>query len=60
MLPVYTLLVDGAGVPFSLTAELAPSIGDVVDLNGESSTVRVVRSADGGRIFVAEPVTEDG
>lgn len=54
MLPVYVLVVDG--VPHSVSAEVAPSIGDVVALDDESLTVRVVRSADGGRTFIAEPV----
>ena len=56
--PVYTLIVDGT--PLSYTAETAPSIGELVTLDEAGSTVRVVRSSDGGRIFVAEPVGADG
>jgi hypothetical protein len=55
MTPVYTLIVDG--VPFSHTAETAPSIGELVTLAGAAS-VRVVRSSDGGRIYVGEPARE--
>jgi hypothetical protein len=53
-MPVYALIVDG--VPYSLGAEVAPSIGDVIGLDDESLTVRVVRSANRGRTFIAKPV----
>ncbi len=56
-MPVYTLIVGGT--PFAYTAETAPSIGELVPLDGGATTVRVLRSSDGGRIFVAEPA-DDG
>jgi hypothetical protein len=55
--PDYTLIVGGT--PLTYTADAAPSIGEVVTLDADGSTVRVLRSSDGGRIFVAEPVDED-
>ena len=58
MTPVYTLIVDGT--PFSYTAETAPSIGELVSLDASAATVRVVRSSDGGRLYVGEPAGEDG
>jgi hypothetical protein len=58
MTPVYTLIVDG--VPFSYTAEAAPSIGEFVTLDASAASVRVVRSSDGGRIYVGEPAGEEG
>jgi hypothetical protein len=56
MSPVYTLIVDGAS--FSYTAETAPSIGELVRLDAGAGIVRVVRSSDGGRIYVGEPTDE--
>lgn len=58
MTAVYTLIVDGTA--FSYTAEAAPSIGQLVRLDGGAAVVRVLRSSDGGRIFVAEPADEPG
>jgi hypothetical protein len=57
MTPVYTLIVDS--VPFSYTAESAPSIGELVTLEESAASVRVVRSSDGGRIYVGEPAGEE-
>jgi hypothetical protein len=57
MTPVFTLIVDGT--PFSYTSETAPSIGELVRLDADGTMVRVVRSADGGRIYVAEPASGD-
>jgi len=53
MLAVYTLIVDGA--VYSFTANVAPLIGEIVQLH-PALTVRVLRSTDGGRIFNAEAV----
>lgn len=58
MSPVYTLIVDGA--PFAYTAETAASIGELVTLDAGAAIVRVVRSSDGGRIYVGERAGEDG
>lgn len=58
MLSLYTVIVDGT--PFSYTAEKAPSIGEIVRLDEGTSSVRVVRSSDGGRIYVGEPTDNDG
>ena len=57
MSPTYTLIVEG--VPISSCAATAPSIGDLVSLEEEGSVVRVLRSSDGGRIYVAEPVSDE-
>jgi hypothetical protein len=57
MTPVYTMIIDS--VPFSYTAETAPSIGELVKLDESAASVRVVRSSDGGRIYVGEPAGED-
>jgi hypothetical protein len=57
MTPVYTLIVDS--VPFSYTAESAPSIGELVTLEESAASVRVVRSSDGDRIYVGEPADEE-
>jgi len=57
MTPVYTLIVDS--VPFSYSAETAPSIGELVTLDESAASVRVVRSSDGGRIYVGEPAGEE-
>ena len=58
MTAVYTLIVDGEAL--SYTADAAPSIGELVTPDGGAPIVRVLRSSDGGRIFVAEPVEERG
>ena len=47
---MYTLIVDG--LPYSYSADCAPSIGDVVTLP-DGDTVRVVRH---GRVYNAEAV----
>ena len=57
MTPTYTLIVDG--IPISYSAENAPAIGDVVTLEEEGKVVRVLRSSDGGRIYVAESVSDN-
>ena len=57
MMPTYTLIVDG--VPISYSAETAPSIGDLVTLEQEGAVVRMLRSSDGGRIYVAEAASSD-
>jgi len=57
MTPLYTLIVDS--VPFSYTAEKAPSIGELVTLDESVASVRVVRSSEGSRIYVGGPAGED-
>ena len=57
MTPVYTLIVDS--VPFSYTAETAPSIGELVRLVESATSVRVVRSSDRDRIYVGEPAGDE-
>ena len=52
MLAVFTLVV--AGVPHRYSAESAPLIGEIVALDDGGTTIRVVRSADGGRVFIGE------
>jgi hypothetical protein len=54
MLAVYTLIVDGA--VHSITADAAPLIGDILEIN-PGLKVRVLRSTDGGRIYNAETVS---
>jgi hypothetical protein len=56
MSPVYTIIVGG--VPYCYTAEQAPPIGLLVTLDGLTSIARVVRSADGGRVYIGEAATE--
>lgn len=58
MSPVYMLIVDGTA--FAHTAETAPSIGELVTLDTGAAIVRMVRSSDGGLIYVGEPAAEDG
>lgn len=56
--PSIRLIVDGT--PFAYTAETAPSIGQLVTLDAGAPIVRVVRSSDGGLIYVGERAGEDG
>ncbi len=56
MLPVFTLVISG--VPHAFSARVAPSIGEIVTIDEGSSKIRVVRSADGGRVFIGEVVTD--
>jgi hypothetical protein len=56
-IPVYTLIVEGT--PFSYTAGKAPSIGEVIRLDAGAAIVRVLRSLDGGRIYVGEAAREN-
>ena len=51
---MFTLVV--AGVPHVYSAESAPSIGEIVTIS--AAQIRVVRSADGGRVFIGEAVTD--
>ena len=55
MLAVFTLVV--AGVPHRYSADSAPAIGEVVALDEGGTSIRIVRSADGGRVFVGELVS---
>ena len=55
MLAVFTLIV--AGVPHRYSADSAPAIGEVVALDEGGTSIRIVRSADGGRVFVGELVS---
>jgi hypothetical protein len=57
MTPLSTLIV--VGTPFSYTVETAPSFGELVALDGGAAIVRVLRSSDGGCIYVVEPAGED-
>jgi len=57
MTPTYTLIVDG--IPISYNAETAPSVGDLVTLEEEGTVVRVLRSSDGSRVYVAETTSDD-
>jgi hypothetical protein len=56
MLPVFTLIVSG--VPHVYSAGAAPSIGEIVTIDEGSTKIRIVRSADGGRVFVGEVVAD--
>jgi hypothetical protein len=56
VLPVFTLIVSG--VPHDYSAGEAPSIGEIVTIDEGSAKIRVVRSADGGRVFIGEVVTD--
>ena len=56
MLAVFTLVV--AGVPHRYSAKSAPSIGEVVTVDAGGTSIRVVRSADGGRVFIGELVAD--
>ena len=56
-MPTYTLIVEG--IPISYSAEVAPSIGDLVTLEEKGIVVRVLRSSDGGRIYVAEAASDE-
>jgi hypothetical protein len=49
---VFTLVV--AGVPHRYSADSAPAIGEIVALDEAGTSIRIVRSADGGRVFVGE------
>lgn len=55
MLAVFTLIVGG--VPHRYSADSAPAIGEVVALDEGGTSIRIVRSADGGRVFVGEIVS---
>ena len=54
MLAVFTLIV--AGVAHRYSADSAPAIGEIVALDEGGKSIRIVRSADGGRVFVGELV----
>jgi len=56
MVAVFTLVV--AGVPHRYSADSAPSIGEIVALDDGGTSIRIVRSADGGRVFVGEFVSD--
>lgn len=56
-MPVYTLIVDGT--PMSYTAETAPSVGEVITLDAAALVVRVLRSSDGGRVYIGELAGEN-
>ena len=56
MLSVFTIVA--AGVPYRYSAEVAPSIGEVVTLDKGGAQMRVLRSADGGRVFIGEVVLD--
>jgi hypothetical protein len=56
MLAVFTLVV--AGVPHRYSADSAPAISEVVALDDGGARIRIVRSADGGRVFVGELVSD--
>ena len=54
-MPVFTLVV--AGVPHPYSGTVAPSIGEVVTIDEGGVKIRVVRSADGGRVFIGELIS---
>jgi hypothetical protein len=53
MTRVYTPIVES--VPFSYTAETAPSTGELVTSDETAASVRAVRSSEAGCIYVGEP-----